>query len=248
MKKLIYLVLFICAPLFSQTSTLFEEGNAAYAAGNYEEAVEKYNQILESGETAVAVHYNLGNAHYKLNNIAPSIYHYEKALQLDPQDEDVRNNLVIAQSMAVDAIEEAPGSEFSAWIRSGLLYFSGTGWAWLSIFLMLFFVGLFLAYLFSRKPLRKRIFFVSALFFFVVALGSVFMGYSRQNIIESESFAIVFAEETAVRSEPNRQSPEAFTLHEGTKVEVLENFQEWSKIELVNGSQGWIEQQKLKML
>lgn len=248
MKKLIYLLLFISAPLFAQESSLFEEANAAYAAGNYEEAIEKYNRILDNGETAVAVHYNLGNAHYKLNNIAPSIYHYEKALQLDPRDEDVRNNLVFAQNMAIDAIEEAPQSQFESWIRSGLLSLSGSGWAWISIFLMLLFVGFFLAYLFSRKPLLKRVFFISALGFFIIAIGTVFMGYSRQEMVESESFAIVFSEEAPVRSEPSSRSEEAFVLHEGTKVEVLENFQDWTKIELINGSQGWIEQQNIKML
>lgn len=248
MKKIFYLLLFITSPLFAQESSLFEEANAAYADGNYEEAIEKYNRILENGETAVAVHYNLGNAHYKLNNIAPSIYHYEKALQLDPQDEDVRNNLVFAQNMAIDAIEEAPQSEFESWIRSSLFSLSSSGWAWTSIFLMLLFVAFFLVYLFSKKPLLKRVFFISALVFFIVAIGTVFMGYSRQDMVDSESFAIVFAEEAPVRSEPNSRSEEAFLLHEGTKVEVLENFQDWTKIELINGSQGWIEQQNIKML
>jgi len=43
-----------------------------------------------------------------------------------------------------------------------------------------------------------------------------------------------------VRSEPNLRSNELFLLHEGTKLKVLETFQDWIKLELSNGAQGWI--------
>lgn len=248
MRKLFYLLLFSSVGLFAQSTTLFEEANAAYADGNYEEAIEKYNQILENGETAVAVHYNLGNAHYKLNNIGPSIYHYEKALQMDPQDEDVRSNIVFAQNMAIDAIEERPESVFSNWIRSGYTAFSTSGWGWIGIGFMLLFACLFLAYFFSGKPALKRTFFISGLVCLVLAIGSVFTGFFRQNIEENQDYAIIFSEEAQVRTEPNLRSSQAFTLHEGSKVEVLEDFQEWSKIELANGNQGWIRRDNFKRL
>ena len=41
---------------------------------------------------------------------------------------------------------------------------------------------------------------------------------------------------------------ELFFLHEGTKVELLEDFQEWVKIELANGNQGWIRREAIKIL
>ena len=248
MKKLLYLLLFFSTAVFAQETSLFEEANAAYAEGNYEQAIEKYNEILENGETAVAVHYNLANAHYKLNHVAPSIYHYEKALQLAPRDEDVRNNIVFAQNMAMDAIEETPQSQFSSWIRSGYTLFSISGWGWMGVIFMLLFAALFLAYYFSSKPVLKRSFFIASLFCIVLAIASVFMGYSRQNFEENQDHAIIFSEEAEVLSEPNPRGSEVFVLHEGTKVEVLEDFQGWSKIELANGNQGWIQQEAFKRL
>lgn len=248
MKKILYLLLFFSSGLFAQSSALFEEANAAYADGNYEEAVEKYNQILENDETAVAVHYNLGNTHYKLNHIAPSIYHYEKALQMAPEDEDVQNNIIFARNMALDAIEETPETEISGWMRSGLSAFSISGWGWTGIAFMLLFVMFFLIYYFSSRTLLKRIFFIAAMVCVVFAVGSIFMGYSSKNLQESQDFAIIFSEEVEVRNEPNTRSSEAFILHEGTKVEVLEDFQEWSKIELANGNQGWMLQETFKRL
>lgn len=248
MKKILYLLLFFNAGLFAQSPALFEEANAAYADGKYEEAIEKYNQILENGETAVAVHYNLANAHYKLNHIAPSIYHYEKALQMAPEDEDVQNNIVFARNMALDAIEETPETEISGWMRTGFSAFSISGWGWAGIAFMVLFVAFFLSYYFSSRTLMKRIFFIAAMVCVVFAIGSVIMGYSSKNFQESQDFAIIFSEEVEVRNEPNSRGSEAFILHEGTKVEVLENFQEWSKIELANGNQGWMLQESFKRL
>lgn len=248
MKKLFYLLVFFSAGVFAQESSLFEEANADYAAGNYEQAIDKYEEILENGKTAVAVHFNLANAHYKLNNIAPSIYHYEKALQMAPGDEDVRNNLVFAQNMAIDEIEETPRSQFSNWIRAGYTAFSTSGWGWIGITFMLLFVCLFLAYFFSSRPLIKRVFFIAGLFAFFLAIGSVAMGYFRQDLEQSRNFAIVFSEEAEVRNEPNRRAEEIFVLHEGAKVEVLEDFQAWSRIELANGNQGWMRAENFRRL
>ncbi|MBT8318614.1 MAG: tetratricopeptide repeat protein, partial [Gramella sp.] len=75
MRKLICIfLLFIGFSGFSQNDLLFEEANSAYQSGNYQDAVKAYEKILENGEVSAELYYNLGNAHYKLNNVAPSIY------------------------------------------------------------------------------------------------------------------------------------------------------------------------------
>lgn len=249
MKQLIYLlVLCIGFSGTAQNEALFERANAAYADGNYEEAANAYNQILENGEVSVAVHYNLGNSYYKLNRVAPSIYHYEKALQIKPDDRDVKNNLEFARNMAIDAIEEPADKGFTQFFTSTTAILSPSGWGWTAIFCMFIFVGFFLAYYFSRKALFKRIFFVSGMFFLLLAITSAVVGTMKQNMQESRSFAIIFSEEAEVRSEPNVRSAEVFTLHEGAKVKVTEDFQGWLEIELPNGSQGWMKKTELKPL
>ena len=248
MKKLFfYILVLFSVNLFAQAD-LFEEANAAYAEENYNEAIEKYEQILENGETAAAVHFNLANAHYKLNHVAPSIYHYEKALQLAPADEDIENNLQFARNMALDVIEESPETGFSRWLNSVTSIFTLSGWAWAAVNCMLLFVLLFLLFYFSRKPLPKRIFFISGILFLILAVTSVGLGYTKANVEANENEAIVFAEEVSVRSEPDERGPEVFVLHEGSKVEVLEDFQGWKKIELSNGNQGWMRSENLKIL
>ena len=100
------IILFVCCFSmigFSQNDSVFSEANTLYNNGKYAEAIDKYESILDSDQHSAELYFNLGNANYKLNNIAPSIYYYEKALLLEPNDKDIQNNLAFAQNMTIDA-------------------------------------------------------------------------------------------------------------------------------------------------
>ncbi|WP_423817859.1 tetratricopeptide repeat protein [Salinimicrobium sp. TIG7-5_MAKvit] len=249
MKKLIFL-LALCFSLSAtaQNSQVFEAANKAYAAGNYEEAITQYEQILENGQTSAALHYNLANSYYKLNRVAPSIFHYEKALQLAPGDEDVRNNIGFARNMAIDAIGEEEQAGFRGIFDTSTAAFSASGWGWVAIFCMFVFVVFFLVYYFSNKTLVKRLLFIGAMFFLVMAISSAVVAATKQSFDEESNYAIVFSEEVQIKNEPSPRAEDAFLLHEGAKVKITENFQDWVEIALPNGSRGWLEEDNLKRL
>ena len=98
---------------FLQNDTLFKKANTLYNNGKYLEAIDNYMSILETNTHSAELYFNLGNAHYKLNNIATSIYYYEKALQLKPNDKDIINNIAFARNMTIDAIDTVPEVGFS---------------------------------------------------------------------------------------------------------------------------------------
>ena len=67
--------------------------------------------------------------------------------------------------------------------------------------------------------------------------------------MESQTFGILFSQKVRVKSDPNLKSDTAFELHEGTKVQLLETFQEsWTKIKLQDGKTGWIPNNDVKAL
>ncbi|CAL68357.1 SH3 domain-containing protein [Christiangramia forsetii] len=233
---------------FSQSEDLFEEANSAYQSGDYEVAVSKYEAILANNETSAEVYFNLGNAHYKMNHVAPSIYYYEKALQLDPTDEDIKNNIAFARNMAIDDIEEVEETGFSVWFNNFISSFSYTTWAVFAIICSVLFVSLFLFYYFSYRSLNKRLLFTGAVVFFILSLVSVIFAFQQQSYLQDNQYAIIFEEEVEVRDEPNLRGEASFELHEGTKAKVLEDFQEWSRIELSNGAQGWVISDEIKRL
>lgn len=43
-----------------------------------------------------------------------------------------------------------------------------------------------------------------------------------------------------VKSSPDEKGIDLFIIHEGTKVEVLEELNNWYKIRLLNGNIGWL--------
>lgn len=240
---------FLCGLMATaQNDSLFEEANSAYQEGDYEVAVNKYEEILDKGETSAELYYNLGNAYYKLNKVAPSIYNYEKALQLDPTDEDILNNIEFARNMAIDDIEAVQKNGIDKWVNDLISVFGHSTWAVLAIVFSILFVVFFLWYYFSGSPLSKRILFGVAIASFVFCIVSVVFAFQQKAYIEDNQYAIVFSEEAEVRDEPNLRGDSSFELHEGTKARVLENYQEWSRIELANGAQGWMKTEDLRKL
>lgn len=250
MKNLIYILFFSFGSLFAQDqgTGLFEQATKAYSEGDYTGAIEKYGQILDNGRTSVAVYYNLGNAHYKLDHVASSIYYYEKALQLQGNDEDVKNNLAFAKKRTIDVIEPEQKTGVSKWIHHLISSLEADAWAWTAVVFFVFFTSLFLGYYFAVLPRRKRMFFIPAMSCLVIGIAAVVFANIRYTNQQNNRFAIVFAEKAKVQAEPNLRSAEVFLLHEGTKVNVKGNFGDWLEIKLADGKQGWIKKEKVRKL
>ncbi|MGA0154777.1 MAG: SH3 domain-containing protein, partial [Flavobacteriaceae bacterium] len=49
-------------------------------------------------------------------------------------------------------------------------------------------------------------------------------------------------------SEPKSEAPVVFELHEGTKVQVEDSFQEFTEIKLANGQTGWLKEQDIRRI
>src|SRR5690606_11993699 len=143
------LMVFLSFTAFSQNENLFDQGKELYKNGKYQQAIIAWMQILEKGEHSAELYFNLGNAQYKLNHIGPSVYYYEKALQLSPNDADIKNNLAFAENARIDSIEPLPKTVFSKWYNGISSVFTFEGWAVLAVVFSVFFVALFLFYYFA---------------------------------------------------------------------------------------------------
>ncbi len=242
------ILLFFSLVLGAQNNELFDQATAAYNDGKYETAIENYLKILDNGEHSAALYYNLGNCYYKLNQIAPSIYYYEKALLLSPGDNEIQNNLTFAQQMTIDVIEEAPESGFRRLYNNFIGWMSFDQWAYTAVVLVIIFVLSYLAYYFFRYSTHKRISLIVSMIALITAAMSLSFAFIQYEQYKSEQPAIVFSEECLVKSEPNNRSTEVFLLHEGTKVNVLDQLEDYKKIELADGKIGWVHQDEIKLL
>jgi SH3-like domain-containing protein len=61
--------------------------------------------------------------------------------------------------------------------------------------------------------------------------------------------AIIMKPVSSVKSSPSGDSAkDLFVLHEGTKVQVLDNVGGWSNIELSDGRQGWLPSSDIEII
>ena len=249
MKKLLFLLLIIANSVVAQTTEdLFKNANDLYKNDKLEEAVELYKKIESNGLISSELFYNLGNSYYKLNKVGPSIYYYEKALKLNPLNKDVQNNLVFAKRLALDNIEELPKTVFQKLNKNYLQKLSYNQWAIVVIVFSIIGSLLFLFFYFASTPSRKRFYFITSTLSFVLLVLTFFITYNQYSFAKNNKVAIVFAEKTEVRNAPTLNSEEVFELHEGTKVIVLDEIDNWRKIKIADGKLGWIIANEVKEL
>lgn len=246
--SIIIFILLLGLTASAQNETVFEKATVAYNEGAYEKAIDLYSSILENGQHSAALYYNLGNSYYKLNDVPNSIYFYEKALLLSPNDSEILNNLGYAQQMTLDAIEVLPETGLAKLYKSVTDMLTFDQWAYLGVFFMFLFVLLYIVFYYARYSSRKRWAFIGSLVSLVIAVITVVFAFVQYQDFNADRPAIIFADEIGIQAEPNSSSDEVFILHAGTKVNVLEELNDWKKIELTDGKTGWIPTKQLKLL
>lgn len=246
MKRIIYFAfsLCLCVSAFAQdipAAATKAEADSAYMKNDFETAIRLYESMLEQGESA-DIYYNLGNSFYKTGNIARAILNYERALLLNPADDDTRANLEMARSKTVDKVEEVHEVFYISWIKSLINTAGADTWAkWAIAFFLLFLLAAYF-FIFSQKSLIKKIGFISGivLLAFVFAANS-FASYQK-NVLINRNTAIVVNPSVTVRSTPDENGTSLFILHEGRKVSIKDNsMKAWKEISLEDGKVGWVE-------
>lgn len=228
---------------------LYHEGNRLYQEGDFEGAAARYQAVLEAGMESAALHYNLGNAHFRLGRLADAVVAYERAARLDPGNDDARANLALIAERLQDRIEPLPRfwllAAFDWWMRllpRGVLdAAAGACYALLGAALVL---------LVLRRPRRGRAAVRRSAYAFAAAfvvLGTTLL--ARETGFGRAEEAVVVSAEVRVRSAPSAEGGlTVFTLHEGAKVRIDRRSGAWAEIVLADGKVGWLELDALEVL
>jgi tetratricopeptide (TPR) repeat protein len=247
----VVLIIVIChlsiVNCFAQDA-LYEKAILHYQKAEYDSAIATYEQLLGTGAEAVEVYYNLGNCYYKTGHVAKAIVNYERALKLNPKDEDAEFNLNVAQLKVVDKIEPVPQIFYARWKDTITSLFTSNTWSTLVIVMLwiTFILGAF--YIFSRQPFIRQVTFILILVFTLLTAGSLFFTHHSymENVVKKN--AIIVASSVYVKSSPDDKGNDLFIIHEGTKVEVLDDFLHWKKIRIANGSIGWLKVNEIEQI
>ena len=234
---------------FSQNGeNYFKTGNDFYNNGQFEKALDSYFKVLDEDYHSAELYFNIGNTYYKLDSTAQSIFYFEKAKKMSPIDQEILNNLSYAENMKIDLIEKLPKSQIENFQVYLFNLFSTNQWGYILVSLIWFFCILFsLYYLVSNSRLKKIFFLITSLFFLLITFTFT-IGTQKSIYDSSLTEAIIFEKQISVNDEPNDRSEVLFNLHEGTKVNIIEKLENWLKIKLENGAEGWIKSKGIKQI
>jgi tetratricopeptide (TPR) repeat protein len=231
------LVLLLCLPGTAPAAppgggNAIATARQAYEAQDYDRALANYRAVLATGESAPR-HYNAGCAAYQTGLLGEAIYHWSRALYLDPTLEDAAANLETARLAAADEVkpEDIPTLSWLATHLDALAILALVVWWALALALLIT----------LRRPRGRRDGPVLA----TVVLGAATMaaaallafGYHQHRTF---SLSVIVADEVAVRSGPGETFPQVFTLHAGAPTTTLATQGQWLRVRLGDRLVGWV--------
>ncbi len=220
----------------SEPGEMFVGANAAYERGDHKTAIRLYIRLLEDGLESGRLHYNLGNAYLRNGELGRAIASYRASRLLLPRDEDVRANLAFARKSAKDAISPPEPPAVLATLFFWHYGLSPTELTATVLVVNLLLWGVWMARLFHRDSELLRWLFILLLVILVATGGSLL----RHRVFPSP-VAVILPQEVGAHTAPDPDAVVRFKLHAGTEVRVREQREEWLRIRLTDGQQGWIE-------
>jgi hypothetical protein len=225
---------------------LYNKGNAYYSSDQFQEASQLYESLIHSVEHE-DLYYNLGNAYFRQGEIGNAIWAYEKGLQFNPRDKDLQHNNALVRAHVRDRIDFPKGMILVDYYRSlkqkvtlGDVFILG------GIFLLISavsWVGKLFGFIRGRA--YRRIILPSVIG--VLAIHG-FMLDLYWDITGSQQAVVITPVVEALSSPAGSDDKILFRIHEGTVVQITQDYPEWVEIVLLDGKKGWIPDKTLRAL
>lgn len=240
------LSLFGSSLLHAQTKA---EADTLYVNEEYSKAAAMYEKILAEQGKSADIYYNLGNCYYKKDNISRAILNYERAHILDPGDDDIIANLAFVRGKTADKVTPPSELFFVTWWHDIVNTMFIDTWLILALSAFILMLVGILVYAFMGSELIRRIGINGAFVALVVCVVALCCAVSQYNQIRNHRFAIITVPALTVKSTPSDGSTDLFVIHDGSKVEILDNsMTDWYEVKLEEGKQGWVDKSSLEVI
>lgn len=251
----IFLCTLFCLAIFTQKSfsaipsdieSKLKTAEKLYKEKKYSEVIQLYQEVLNNGYQSFEIYYNLGNAYFKNNQLGKAILYYEKAKLLQPSDDDLQHNLKIAYNQTIDKIETKDNFFIEVTKNNFLNRINPDAMAYGSIIFSFLALLTFVVFLFNQN--YRKVMMILSVVFFLSSIIFYFIGKLSLSSKNDSQFAVVTVKETKVVNEPHNNAISKFSLHEGTKVKILQKVDNFVLIRLSNGVEGWIDEKSIEVI
>lgn len=259
MKKYLAILLLLFVGLHASAQIQFiADADKAYMNSDYARALELYRQALATDGASSQLYYNIANTYYRLGEPGNAVLYYKKSLKLDPSNADARANYSFVKTKLVDNQEES-----TTWTRkvseNVMFAMSPNAWAVISlIFLALFLASLGFYILGESVAVRKLAFFGGFGLLALTVLCTI-VAFKTASLASSDKEAVIITPTvvlSTVPRVPQDKAEQAFTLHEGAIVEIVDSLAVpadtlnplWLEIKVNNTHRAWISNADLRRI
>ena len=138
---------------------------------------------------------------------------------------------------------------FFTWYMALVSLTSVDGWARIAIGSMVLALILVLVYLFAQPVLLRKIGFFGGAALLVLFLLCNIFAFQQHSILQNRTGAIVMSPSAALKKTPTQQAKDNGVIHEGTRVEIIDDtMQDWKNVRLADGREGWIQNSKIEKI
>ncbi len=226
----------------------FQSANALFQQGKIAEARDAYEAILAGGYASGELYFNLGNAWYRSGNIARAILNYERARKYIPGDEDLQHNLQLMNLMITDRIEPIPRLFLWEYWDALTGAFSLRGITWLAYALLVLTVLAVAGMILDRRYRVRKAAMIGAMVTGVFLIAGVAFFAAQWSEVTRTDEAVLMAQVVSVKNSPDARGTDAFVLHSGVKVRIVDAVSGWLKIRIADGKVGWVESSALEQI
>lgn len=240
----------LIAPVSSHAASIIEQADSAYVNDDFNTAARLYTEAIDSLGSSPELYFNLGNAYYRLGKNGMAIANYERALRLDPTNKDARENLEFVNTKITDRVGDSGTFISNSYNRIVSMAHPDT-WALIGLSTFIVMLACVALYVFSSNIVLRKTGFFGGFILLMICVATNILAYSGSVKARTHTTAVVTEPSTILSTSPRTpkdRSEEAFLLHEGTKVEILDsvstasddNGTKWYEVSVDNTHRAWI--------
>ena len=256
MKQIIISILLavMALPLMAANANI-DRANQAYKQELYNEALKLYLQEAKETGVSSALYCNIGDTYYRLKDNVHAVLYYERALVLDPSNNDARFNLEFVRGK-MQLPDDAGESGFSNWVDQAVSRLSSNTWAVIAIITFLLFLAGVVAYLFMDNVLVRKIGFFGGALVLAASILANLAAFHVYHKATSGNAAIIMPESVVLSTaprEPRDKDEEAFSLQQGTRVEIVDSIADktsgkWLQVSTAGGHKAWLNARDIEVI